>query len=499
MIILDNMTLQGAARALSRWQPDLWGTRSKKHRNADKWDYAYSDDLRMTADILALAQLVQSIVLYDEVGVGPYGTPSWAKTRPWLELEPPNELDGVAGLLTVLDRGYDHQSLITKTALRAQEHTRTEDFRDYIRTLEDQDALGAYLRISNGYFGTGFSDELLCGDSTDQTIFHLMDNAEKNTRNRAGILARLLTAGGRGWGKSTTKAARRERELDYQSDVDITLHPFDLTQVESGDFYEKVTAGLDLVRNIAATYYYDRLAAHAKSAYAPHPLRVRFVEYRAPDELSPADLVRRMEERRAGNVRSARQKIARTSCGGEDLVEVRLPLFLAAVLTESAEPEDVVAQALHLRDSPPARRLRAWFEETGELCRSGGLGIDQLTARVQELEKALDTWWSSGQRHDPKATIGKITIGLTAWPPAIQAQAQDVSLVLPRLGRRRPRTFRLLYDLAQISRDNLSLAPELGRVLGSDAADAWRRCAGIFEQIETGRTRNCQQESVDAD
>jgi hypothetical protein len=35
-------------------------------------------------------------------------------------------------------------------------------------------------------------------------------------------------------------------------------------------------------------------------------------------------------------------------------------------------------------------------------------------------------------------------------------------------------------------RDNPSLALQLGRVLGTDAKDAWRRCAGAFERIETG-------------
>lgn len=483
MIVLDNMTLQGAARALSRYHPDLNGTRSVFQRTAGKWDYSYSDDLRLTADVLALAQLVQSIVLYDEIGVGPYGTPSWAKTRDadGRQLDAPHELDDIAGMLTVLDRGYDHSDLIIETMRRAQEHTRTDEYRDYISALEKHDALGAYLRISNGYFSTGFSDELLCGDS-DRTIRDLVLGALMNTRSPAGLVGswgRLLKSPSL-WAnlrKTVNKLAAHERKLLY--DKDITLNPFDLSRIGPGDFCEKVGAGLDLVRNVAAAYYYDQLAAYAKASYAPHPLRVRFVEYRATDELSPAELVRRMEERRAENVRSARQKITRTFRGGGDITEVKLPFFLATALTESAEPEDVIAQALQLRNSYPARRLRAWFEETGELSRSGDLGVDQLVARVQELEKALDTWWSPGQRRH-----GKINISLSVGPAAVQAQ--NVSIPLIPLGKRPPRTFRLLYDMAHLSRSNLSLAPQLGRVLGTDAAKAWRRCADVFERIETG-------------
>jgi hypothetical protein len=491
MIILDNMTLQGAARALSRYQPDLDRSLAAHHRNTGKWDFGYSDDLRLTADVLALAQLVESVILFDEIGVGPYGTPSWAKTRDCdgVPLEAPEELDGLSGLLTVLDRGYDHASLIVETTLRAQEHARTDDFRDYIRTLEEHDALGAYLQISNGYISTGFSDDILCGDAANQTISHLISNEKIYRRAElAGLLTGLLK--GRVWRRGhqgvvnllvgLNKAVGHELKMRYHADVDTTLYPFDLTRPGVTDVPAKANAGIDLVRNAAAAYYYDRLAAHAGVAYAPHPLRAPFVEYRPSGELGPVEVVRRMEERRAENVHLAKRTIAGTFRGGENIVEVRLPLFLATVLAESAEPEDVIAQALHLRDSSPARRLRAWFAETGELSRSGDLGVDRLAVRVQKLEKELDTWWSPGSRRPGR----KIAIGLTVGPATIQAQ--DISLPLLRFGRRRPRTFRLLYDLAQISRDNLSLAPQLGRVLGVDAANAWRRCAEVFERIKTG-------------
>ncbi|QKV75285.1 hypothetical protein [Amycolatopsis sp. Hca4] len=57
--------------------------------------------------------------------------------------------------------------------------------------------------------------------------------------------------------------------------------------------------------------------------------------------------------------------------------------------------------------------------------------------------------------------------------PAI-VQAQDVPLP-----RRRPRTFRLPYDLARLSRASLSIGPDLGRVLGPAAERTWRRCGGL--------------------
>lgn len=484
MIVLDNMTLQGAARALSRQEADVGGSRSGHYRGNGKWDYAYSDDLRLTADVLALAQLVQAIVLYDKIGVGPYGTPSWARTvdSGGRQLETPAELDGLDGLLTVLDRGHDHPWLVIGAAQRAHERVGTDDFRDYVQTLEEHDAVGAYLKISNGYFNTGFSDEILCGDSADRDIFDLLFGpgpARPASPLKLSVLARLwnLVAPG--------KASPHRAMLDIEAGEsrlvlggDYRLSPFNLSKIDPGDTHEKVTAGRDLLRNIAAAYYYDGLAAEVGAAYAPHPLRTRFVEYSPADGLAPAEVVRRMEERRVGQVLAARESIRRTFRGGEGVPEVRLPFFLAAVLAESAEPEHVIAHALDLRDSRPATRLREWFVETHEMARAGDLGVDGLTGRVGELEKALDAWWNPSR----PTYYQKITIGLSLGFATLQAQ--DVILPRLRFGKRRRRSFRLLYDMARLSRENLGLAPELDRVLGKDAGQAWRRCAVVFDQIE---------------
>jgi hypothetical protein len=469
VIVLDNMTLQGAARALSRSEPDLRDSWSDHHRAVGKQDYTENDDLRRVADVLALAQLVQAIVLHDGIGVGPYGTAAWTTGT-----GAPAELDGLSPLLTVLDDGYDHVGLITETGRHAQDLARADAFREYVRALEEHHAVGAYLRISNGYFGTGFSDDLLCGDSAHRDVLDIASGGNRSD----GMVERLYLRLAQWHGPRGTRrlmdrlfeVAGHEHRMPGKAD--LTVFPFDLARLDSKDVHDKAIAGIDLIRNVAAACYYDRLAACAD---APHPLRAPFVEYRAPAGLDPGAVVRRMDDRRAGHVAEVRRRIDSAFPGGGRAAEVRLPLFLAAVLAEAAEPEDVLPRALELRDSPPARRLRAWFAETGELAGAGDLGVDELATRARDLERALDAGWppEPGDRR-------KITIGLTIGPATVQAP--DVRL--PRWPRRRSRAFRLLYDLAKLSRATLGLGPDLGRVLGPDAEQAWQRCGGGLAGID---------------
>ncbi|OXM61931.1 hypothetical protein [Amycolatopsis vastitatis] len=481
MIVLDNMTLQGAGRALSPDGPGPWDSWSAHHRVLGKNDYSAADDLRRVADVLALAQLVQAIVLHDRIGVGPYGIPTWANESGG-EPEVPAGLDGVSGLLTLLADGYDHAGLAIETLRYAQDLACTDAFRGYVRALEEHHAVGAYLEISNGYYCTGFSDDLLCCDTVHQGIYEIVAGEPDEGHVLYRILARLARRHGpRQTGrllKQLSEAARHEGWMPVKKD--FAVHPFDLTRVAGKDVHDKAVAGIDLIRNIAAACYYDRLAACVDAAYAPHPLRAPFVEYRAPAGLDPDAVVRRMDERRAEHVDEARRRIDGAFPGGGRVAEVRLPLFLAAVLAESADPEDVLPRALELRDSRPARRLRAWFAETGELARTGDLGIDELATRARDLEKALDAGW----RPEP-VDRRKITIGLTVGPATIQAQ----DVWLPSLRPRRVRAFRLLYDLAQLSRASLGLGPDLGRVLGPGAEEAWQRRGGVLAGIETPVSR----------
>jgi hypothetical protein len=483
VIVLDNMTLQGAVRALSPVEPDLRDSWSEHHRVLGKKDYSAADDLRRVADVLALAQLVQAVVLHDGIGIGPYGTPAWAEPSEGGP-EVPGELDGVAGLLTFLADGYDHAGLAIETLRYAQDLARTDAFRGYVRALEEHHAVGAYLEISNGYYCTGFSDELLCGDSAHQSAYEVAAGIRDIGRH---VLYRIEARLARWHSPRRTRRLMErlgdvaDHEYRMPAEKDFAVFPFDLARVAGKDVHDRAIAGIDLIRNIAAACYYDRLAACADAAYAPHPLRAPFVEYRAPATgLDPRAVIRRMDLRRAGHVEAARRRIDGAFPGGGRVAEVRLPLFLAAVLAESADPEDVLPRALELRDSRPARRLRTWFAETGELARTGDLGIDELATRARDLEKALDAGW----RPEPE-NRRKITIGLTVGPATVQAQ----DVWLPSLRLRRVRAFRLLYDLAQLSRASLGLGPDLGRVLGPGVEEAWQRHGGVLAGIETPVSR----------
>lgn len=481
MIVLDNMTLQGATRALSTVEPDLRDSWSAHHRAVGKKDYHAEDELRRVADVLALAQLVQAIVLHDRIAVGPYGIRAWGKDTGRAP-EVPDELDGVSGLLTVLTDEYDHIGLIIETRQYAQDLARTEAFRDYIRALEKHHAIGAYLRISDGYFCTGFSDDLLCGDAAHRDILELVaDGQEEGDAERLvnRIYARLAR-----WHSPERTRRLMDRlfevaghEHRMQSKKDFAVHPFDLARLAPGEVHGRAIAGIDLIRNVAAARYYDRLSACAGAAYAPHPLRTPFAEYRAPAGLDPESVIRRMDDRRTEHIAQARQQIAGTFLGGTRVAEVRLPLFLAAVLAESADPEDILPRTLELRDSPPARRLRAWFAETDELARTGDLGIDELETRARDLTQAVDAGW----RADPRDRR-TMTIGLAIGPATVQAH--DVRLPLLRPRRPRRRAFRLLYDLAKLSRASLGLGPELGRVLGPGVEKAWQHCGGTLAGLE---------------
>ncbi|MBW4719968.1 hypothetical protein [Saccharothrix obliqua] len=440
MIILDNMAVLGARNALRPEFPVYDEDVRKPH---DKWDFALTDRLRHVADIACLGQLVQAVVLHDVIGLSPLGGGSTGPLPP--------ELDGLAEVVRPVLPDDDHRPILLHAAERAYARAGGEDFKDHVARLRDHPVVGAFVQVSNGHFGTGFSD---VEQFTDLREVHDYYGQVATTPPRR------RTAADRVLRRPHQPLVGGFAELELRSRVTYRVarglgHPFEKSHPGDERFQEHADAGLDVLRHVAATNYHADLALLVDAWYAPHPLRAPLTDYGAADPLSAAD--RRRLRHLLGHRRGA--KLARRHVTTE--ADVALPLLLAHVLERAASPDDVVPVALELRATRPARRLRAWFAEVEERLAGGGLAADQVADRLRALADASDAF-------EPDHRVG---VRLGIGPLSTRR--------LPRFAGR-PRRLRFGYDLTRVTESAVDLAPLLRRALGEDSARAWEAGRELF-------------------
>lgn len=162
---------------------------------------------------------------------------------------------------------------------------------------------------------------------------------------------------------------------------------------------------------------------------------------------------------------------------GLEVVELRLPFALSRILSEAANPGEVIPRALDLRDSRQAKRLRTWLSELEEMIDRGTTPtvrreIAKLSTAVRDLVDE-DPFGLSGE--NSKASIGVSFVGVSV--------TREVGL--PRRGKLRKRwRFHLLHELIASSPTNQSLSVSLGKSFGSSISHSWESGTKVLRDFD---------------
>jgi hypothetical protein len=112
MIVLDNLTFQGALRVLAPAAalPRTYGDEEKLYsRHGEphpKWNYELNEDLRRGVDIACLASITQALVLHDRIAVSPSLLDNWCTVDSASgTLQMPSVFSGLTDVITLVGRG----------------------------------------------------------------------------------------------------------------------------------------------------------------------------------------------------------------------------------------------------------------------------------------------------------------------------------------------------------------------------------------------------------
>jgi hypothetical protein len=472
-VLLDNLTLQSAFRALSAPHdglPVVDRPRGHAYRG-DKWNYALNGDFRVAIDIACLAQLLQAIVLNERIALDPDFMFRWGAgvSRPPdrdAAITLPDEARGLEEIIVPLAYDDDlHRAMLTESSGEALAYTATAAFRDYLGLLSHSGVEGAILDITNGYFSTGYSDPSALPiftfntDAADPAYFKLASEASADEDNSAAI--RLYSF------------------LNNLRDATPDDHALISTHYAPSDVYDKVSAASDVIKHAAAAGYFQRLAALADASYMPHPLRSSFVLFEQVCRESPDSALRQRvivlaESIHAGRVASLSDRF------GLALGDVPVPFVLAAALQSARSPADILQRALEMRESKAACRLRGWFTSLHAELTSGQVELDSLERRLDDLDRLLRRWLGASSAEPDAGSSRKINIGVNIGLVSVSTDL-DLRKAAQLVSSRRQ--LRFLHDLTRVANVTPGLDPLLQQVFGQGIAGSWRRSRKAMVQF----------------
>lgn len=497
-IVLDNLTLQSAFRALSIPRhgnlpvetPELHNRRS-----AEKWNYELNADFRLAIDLACLGQLLQAVLINESIAVDPGFMFRWGaraeringrKARVVLP-DIAKELETV--IVPLRHEEGIHRERLAEAASEALNYARGSEFREYLHRLALQGVDGAVIDITNGYFGTGYSDPsslplFNLGDGREDP-FYLLASGHRPGHS-AGKLSALASAIRDMMDVSLGRDLPiRRRFTDFLNELEEaspSAHALVRTPYMPSYEYEKVTGATDIAKHVAAALYTQRLADDVKASYMPHPLRNSFVLFDTVSAAMPgSDPATPVLDPRLRCIRTAEaihrgrvHELAVTL--GLIAEDVNVPFALASVLQASDDPAVILHRAMEMRESKSARRLRRWFTDLHEKAAEGDGKLEDLARDARELDRQAEAWLGAGSR-DSSTAATSINVSLSLGIVSISAtrnlppSGRDV---LPR------RQFRFLYDLTRIGNATPKMHRLVGKVFGPEAGRSWLRAQKVM-------------------
>ena len=506
-VVLDNLTLQSAFRALSiPKNGNLSLEVPEAHHRcgaAQKWNYELNADFRLAIDVACLGQLLQAILLNERIAVDPGFMSRWgahaqpinaARARVVLP-DIAKQIEGVIVPLRYEDSV--HCERLAGASVEALNYSRMPEFREYLRELSLHGVDGAFIEITNGYFRTGYSDpsslpSFNLGDGRDDPFALLA------TRDKAGYSARRLSALESVIRKVLDSPTARDlsiRRLFVEfvtalEGVSSDIHALARTSFARSYAHDKKTGSADIVKHMCAALYTQELANGVNASYMPHVLRNCFIRFgvvsavpRRSDLPAPAsdlrlDFMKTAEDFHQKQVKdwSDRRRI--------QVADVNIPFALASVLQVCDDPAVILDRAMDMRESKRARRLRRWFTDLHERAISTGDRRDDSMYIERELDRQMEIWVDTAPRN-PRTEDIAISLCLVGGIPSASA-TRNVHFSAADMRRRRQ--LRFLYDLTRIAKSTPKMHLLLGNVFGSEVGRCWFRGQKVLTHFKASQS-----------
>jgi hypothetical protein len=499
-IVLDNLTLQSAFRALSIPKNGRLPVETPElhihHGRMGKWNYEINNDFRLSIDLACLGQLLQAILINENIAVDPKFMFRWGahpqRVSPWKsKVVLPEIAKALEAVIVPLQHKESlHRERLLQAASEALRYASGNEFREYLHYLALHGVDGAVIEITNGYFGTGYCDP------SSLSIFNL-DDGQKDPFYRLAWGYEPPDSGGRL--SEFAGTIRNIMELSIGRNFAIRKFFTDfLTQLEGASpsdhalartpyaptyGYEKAHGSAGITKHVAAALYTQKLASDVKASYMPHPLRNSFVLFDTATAALPGSdpVTRSAPDLRLRCIRMAeaihRGRVAELADTlGLVAEDVNVPFALASVLRASDDPAVILDRAMEMRESKSGRRLRRWFTNLHEKAMTGDGKLDDLARDTRELDRQVATWLDSGPRNSPTETTS-INMSLCLGVVSISATRNLRFSGRNALSRRQ---LRFLYDLTRIGNATPQMHRLIGSVFGPEVGKSWLRAQKVM-------------------
>jgi hypothetical protein len=488
-IIIDNLTMSSAMRLTAfdktKEITKLYPLQEVEKMRGNKWNYDLNLSFRFAVDLACLAQLVQALILFDNIFVDVSHLDRWGKIR---------IKNGKVVLDTTETSGLNHVvmpfSLKRKERLdfwnfayqSAISYQNSEAFKRFIQLLSISSVEAAYIHMSHNYFETGFSDRLL----VPATEF--VDEEFVSVNREIDILHKSLERQSINPDRHTISSLRRDTDLIGNSiellqldrairDLDETPNLMGTTAHGVGDGHDKHNAGIDILRNTIAANFYKQLSEYSGLPYFPHPLRSPLIAFEivAAKIGLPKTLEKIMSIIESNRLRKAQYV---NEFFKKEIIQLRVPFFLALVMQKAKSPREIFKMAVELRENKNARAFRAWFSNVNKQIESGNFGIKKLEREIKEIQSVLDEWSATNSSSNESLSVG---ININIGPLSI-SQKTFPRVYLSHITR--PRHLRFLQSLMKISDLTPRFDSLIDKVFGKSVASRWSKYQSILKRFD---------------
>lgn len=388
-----------------------------------------------------------------------------------------HKLDEFITILSLKTR--ERLALLQNAYTLAHKYATTDSFKEFLHLLSLSSVDSAFVHISHAYFQTGYSDSLLF------PVEEIENFLRSTVHGKTKIYA---------WGNSRNKRPRnfglRVRNINVALDVQnkaLTLleleenlydkdaiNILEKTSYNPGDVADKHHAGIDILRNSVAAFFYEQLSDVSGLPYMPHPLRTVFVAFEIATSkmglsATSEKIIALIEQDRIHKAHKINEFYK------SEVVQLRIPYFLALVLKKANSPHEIIDIALNIRESNSAQTFRKWLHETEEQVASGNYSIEKMTSEIKKIESLFNN--KEFRYADDKSST--VEFGINIGPFSVS------SIKIPSFSNQLVRRSHLkfLQTLVNISGLTPKLDPLIEKTFGEDISKLWSKYRTVTDKF----------------
>lgn len=313
--------------------------------------------------------------------------------------------------------------------------------------------------MSNGVFNLGkmLIDEDILKEVTEQEVSfeevlkelsYLIENSNGGTKNFLWDVSKHLMENvpkyslhpevlSFGWNMTIGRDLLRSEDLIYYKLVPDDKYKYELDKYDYAFEY------------MLKSFLYDLIAKHIGVSYCPHPARVPFLEAWGLIAIDKIDVSRAVLDS-ISTFRKEAYMEANMTCQS-------IPPLFSYLLRQSRSPEDLMKNAINLRNSKPCRQFRDKCTQIEEKLLQGNGGLE-LNTYITQINKILDLL-------SKELGFKSETVDSSVWIFTVPLAVPSFMFKTVNYGSHSH--FNLLKDIAKLSVDTSSMEPHLERVFNS--------------------------------